>query len=442
MLKPPPHDLESEMALLGAMIIDNSRIRIVGNSVREEDFYNVRHRHVFRTIMEMNIAAEPVDIVTLNDALETRGLLEKAGGCAYLATLVESTPTPLNAETYARNVAEKARLRKLSEMFYNLQRAAHDAGEMSSTIVEKAITALKNIIIPVILCITDIGKLCQNACEIFTERYNSGGGLIGLSTGFPILDRMTSGLRSKNLIIVAGRPGHGKTSFALQVGDFSVKQGKRVLYISLEMPSDELIFRLVSQRTGIDGDLINRGETSEWDTGRVINCFNEISKSGWTITDKPGQTIEDIEFQIFAEHYKKPLDLVILDYVQLIRHDPKEQRYRAIGRAAEVLYGIAKQLNIPVVLCSQLGRAAEENPKRRPRLSDLRESGDLEQHASLVIFIHRPALNGVKCPKEDTQFLIRKNRHGNTGTVYAVMELETTTFKESLKEKQDDETDN
>lgn len=277
-----------------------------------------------------------------------------------------------------------------------------------------------------------IREVCNEVMATMTTANEKGGALLGASTGFPALDAMTMGLRGKSLWILAGRTAHGKTSVALQIGDGVVRNGGRALFVSLEMPRDELVTRLVSQRTGIDGRKVQRAELSgdaEW--RRVTAALADLSASGWCIVDRAGMNIDQIEAAILAAHEDAPLSLAVIDYAQLVRHDAKEPRYRALGRVAETLYGLAKELDVPVILCSQLSRGVEDSPDRRPRLSDLRESGDLEQSASFVLFVHRPALLGANVPKSETELILRKNRFGPTGTIHAIMTPETTTFRET-----------
>lgn len=428
MNKVPPQNLEAEMSLLGSFILDNRTIRRHGSTLAAADFYHEKNGRVFDAIMSM---AGPVDILTLSDALEAKGLLERIGGTSYLSALMEGCPTPVNCAAYADLVRDAATRRRLIRSCTEIREAAYDSEDNAETLLSRAVQSLRDITAERGGGALDLHSQIGAAFKAFSAMHENGGGLAGLSTGFPNLDNLTGGLRAGNLVIIAGRPAHGKTSLALQIGDNLVQRRRRVLFISLEMPHEELLLRIVSQRTGIDGSLLQRGETNDMQTVRACQCFEALDKSSWApIIDTPGLTIEEIEAAALREHDRHPLDLVVVDYAQLVRHSPKEQRYRAVGRVAEILFGVAKMIHAPVILNSQLSRASEESADRRPRLSDLRESGDLEQHASLVIFVHRPALNGANCSKCDTEFIVRKNRHGATGTISAHMTLESTSFNE------------
>lgn len=277
---------------------------------------------------------------------------------------------------------------------------------------------------------TPISAVVDSVAKKMLAAQQSGGRLLGPSTGFRALDHMTLGLRPESLWILGGRPAHGKTSLGLQISDGVERAGGRPMFFSLEMPREELLMRILSQRTGIDGTKIQAANMNENQWVEATDELGRLKQSRWIIVDRAGLTIEDIVSSAVISHNDEPLSLVVVDYAQLIRHPANEQRYRAIGRIAAELYALAKDLHIPVLLLSQLSRSVEDGPKRRPRLSDLRESGDLEQHAAFVFFVHRPALQGANCQKSETEIILRKNRFGTTGIIKASMDTWATRFNE------------
>ncbi|MFA5217113.1 replicative DNA helicase [Sulfuricurvum sp.] len=420
------HDIQSELSILGAILLDNSIIKLVAGQLYQNDFHNVIHSQIYGAMVEMTGA---VDMVTVNTELEKR---HGRGFAAELATCMETVPAPGDWKYYAASVIACSQRRKYREAGLTLSVESESGQDSPDTIGIKAIENLRKIMRRTPVEAVNIKTQCIEAIQEFSALYGAGGGLVGHSTGITKLDNLLCGIRPQSLNLIAGRAKHGKTSMAVQISDHIQSPENSVLMFSLEMPARDILTKIVSQRTGINSQSIMRGNTSEWETGRVMDEFEKIAGSGWIIRDNPNQTIEQIESTIYQTHAESPLSMIVVDHVQLIRHSFREKRYQAIGRAAMTLYEISKTLRVPVILVSQLGRGAEEGDT--PRLSDLRESGDLEQNATSVTFIYRPALTGKNVPKEDTDIIVIANRYGPIGKFKAHMSLLTQFFYEEKGE--------
>jgi len=282
----------------------------------------------------------------------------------------------------------------------------------------------------------NIKTICNRVYKDIQTRADAiaagGSGIRGISTGFETLDQHMSGLMDENLIVIGGRPGHGKTSLITQILDHIVRGGGRAYLKSLEMSADQLVLRILSMRSGLDGQKLLNADLrtdSEWE--RLLGAFETLTESQWIIDSTGGRSIEEIEASIYEEHSRAPLSVVCVDYAQKVYFHPGRPRHTEIGRLCQMLCGVAKDLKLPVLLVAQIRRDTEKSPKKRPMLSELKESGDLEQDADSVLFVHRPALQGGGEDKAYTELILRKNRHGPTTWVKAKMDMATTTFWES-----------
>lgn len=424
------YHLESEMSLIGAMLLDNKIIRAVSGILDATDFYSEEIQLVYAEIIKIT---GPVDMVITLKALSEKGLLEKSGGAGLLSTCVETVTSPTYWTQYAEVILGCSQKRKLRETAFNAASDAEQGSTSAAAQCASLINGVRDIAKRGFNSETDIRGHCIEAMKSFSNMFSAGGGMLGPSTGFDKIDALTSGLPPQNLVVIGGRTSHGKTSLALQIGDCLVRSGKRVLFISLEMPVRGLINRIVSQRTNINGLMINQAATSlhEWQIKRVMSEFETLAASSWVIKDNSGLNIEQIESMIYLEHNDTPLDLVIVDYIQKIRPSHREKRYESLGRASATMYDIAKSLHIPVMLLSQLNQPERGSGPRRPRESDLRESGNIANDASIIWFVYRPGKDGKKVPMEDTEFIIVKNREGPCGIISASMVLPATKFYET-----------
>jgi replicative DNA helicase len=427
-LDTPPQNLEAEQALLGSLLLEASMIPTV-SFIEPTDFYKEAHAEIYKAITLLHSQGNPADSVTMMNYLEAQGYLEKCGGPAYLSTLIESCPTPFNAASYANIVIEKSRLRMASRAGSRLSNAA--MGDMQSfDIINDAQAELNTIVNHRVPETESMKDNCALLCRELSERAAHGGGILGLPTGLRHIDEMLSGLRRKYLMIIAGRPKMGKTSLAIQISDYLVLDGKRVLFVSLEMPASEVTLKIISLRTGINSRDIERASLSEIQWQKVYREFERLSSCGWVVRDRAGLRVNEVMNVINQAHSEQPIDLIVVDHASLVHEDPKEHRHIMLGRLSAGLYEWSKINGPPVILICQLGRGAEESSTRQPRMSDLRESGALEQNCGAALFVHRPRLIGANEPLSYTELILLLNRYGPPGMVKADLHFDGMWFEE------------
>lgn len=423
-LKVPPHSIEAEQAVLGGLLLSASAWDQVADLVTESDFYREDHRSIFRAISELHDLSRPCDAVTITEWFESHGQIELVDGGAYIGQLVNSTPSAANIHAYAEIVREKSILRSLIEVGNEITSGAFAAdGRESRALLEAAERA--------VFAIADKGsrggsgfvsvqETIKAAIDKIQELYEFEGEITGISTGFKDLDKKTAGLQPSDLIIVAGRPSMGKTSFAMNLAEnAAIKHNIPVAVFSMEMASLQLVMRLFSSLGQIEQGKLRTGNLDDLDWPKLTSAMNLLQKSKIFIDETPA--LSPAELRARARRLKREHDigLIVVDYLQLMSvPDTRENRATEIAEISRSLKAIAKELNIPVVALSQLNRSLEQRPNKRPVMADLRESGSIEQDADLILFIYRDEVYNQESPdKGKAEIIIGKHRNGEIGTV-------------------------
>lgn len=423
--KVPPYSLQAEQSVLGGLMLDAGAWEKIADRVNEADFYRKEHRLIFRAIQKLVEDDSPCDGVTVSEVLEKQGLLQAVGGLTYLASLVEATPSSANITAYAAIVRERAVLRQLAQVGTEIADAAFNpAGRAVSELLEEAEQK--------VFQIADqrqrgdagfkaIKHLLIKAVDRIEELYAKGGNVTGVSTGFVDLDRMTAGLQPGDLIIVAGRPSMGKTSFAMCIAEHvAIKEQLPVAVFSMEMPGEHLAMRMLSSLGRIDQHRLRIGQLEDEEWPRMTSALNLLAGTRLFIDDTPALTPVDLRARsrrLAREHGK--LGLIVIDYLQLMQAPGAgDNRVAEISEISRSLKGLAKELNTPVLALSQLNRNLEQRPNKRPVMSDLRESGSIEQDADLIVFIYRDEVYHEDSPdKGSAEIIIAKQRNGPIGTM-------------------------
>ncbi len=422
-IKMPPHSVEAEQSVLGGLLLSGDGWDAVAEEVAASDFYRPDHRLIFRHIAALAEDTQPVDVITVADKLTAAGELDAAGGLAYLADLAQNTPSASNIRAYAQVVRERAALRKLIE-------AAQEIADSGFTPEGRSSTELIDEAERRIMQISEQGPksggpvfvtpLLRAAVEKIDELVKSEGALTGLTTGFEELNDMTSGLQASDLVIVAGRPSMGKTTFAMNlVENAVVSQDNPVVVFSMEMPADQLVVRMLASMGRIDQKNIRSGQMGSEDWPKLSTAMNKLKDVPLYIDDTPALTPTEVRSRarkISREHGK--LAMIMIDYLQLMQvAGSSEGRTAEISEISRSLKAIAKEFGCPVVALSQLNRSLEQRPNKRPVNSDLRESGAIEQDADVIMFIYRDEVYNEDSPdKGVAEIIIGKHRNGPIGT--------------------------
>ncbi len=440
--KVPPQNLEAEESVLGAILIDNEACTLALPLLRGEDFYREAHRKLFEAMSVLHEEGSPVDTITLTEALRRHEQLQAVGGAAFIAELVERVPTAANVEYYAKIVREKALLRGLIGTATEIATSAYEAGGAVDEIVEEAEKKIFSIaeahVTPTFSTVSDLLPLAIKEVE---KLYNHKEMITGLPTGFHDLDKQTAGLQKSDLIIVAGRPGMGKTALALNMATHaSMQTGAAIALFSLEMAKEQLVLRMLCSQARVNYGSVRSGSLHERDFARLASAAGELHQAAIYIDDSPGLTILELRAKArrlvrdARNKLGKDLGMIVIDYLQLMRGsgrtDSREQEISAISRSLKAL---AKELRLPVVALSQLNRRVEEGTDRRPVMAHLRESGAIEQDADVILFVYREAAyNRELSPEEEreSEIIIGKQRNGPTGTVHVTFLKEYMRFED------------
>jgi len=426
-IRTPPHSLEAEQAVLGGLMLDNGTWEQVADAVAAADFYRHDHQLIFSAIQALADADQPFDAVTLAEHLQQRQKLDQAGGLAYLATLARDTPTAANVRSYAGIVRERSVMRSLIRLSGTLAEAAYQpAGRTVADLIELAereVFELAERGQRQTRGAQRIGTLLPKAVDTLDTLLHAGTHITGLPTGLARFDELTAGLQPGDLIIVAGRPSMGKTSFALNIAEAAVlaDKPKAVAVFSMEMSQEQLVMRSLSSVGRVDQQRLRTGQLDDVDWKRLSPAISRMSKAPLFIDDTGG--LSPTELRARARRLKRSDDisLIIVDYLQLM-HVPGtgENRATEISEICRSLKNLAKELRVPVVALSQLNRALEQRPNKRPVMSDLRESGSIEQDADVIVFIYRDEVyDKDSADKGVAEIIIGKQRNGPTDTVRA-----------------------
>ena len=419
--KIPPHNLEAERSVIGAGLLSRDAMADVAEIVRPDDFYDGSNKEIFNVMMDMFRENQPVDIVTVCDELKSRQLLDMVGGRAYVGSLSGEVPSATNASEYAKIVAEKSSMRTLIRTAEQIRERSFSQEEDASEILNFAeseifaisqqrqrtdYTPLKDVLV------SDI--------DMLDEAVRNQGHITGVTTGFRQLDNITYGLQKSDLIIVAARPAMGKTAFALNIAqNAAVKGGAHVLIFSLEMSKEQLGQRLLAMESRVDMENIKKGKLTRDDWDRIMLAADTLSRADINIDDSADMGVFEIRNKCRRMKAEKGLDLVVLDYLQLMKSEGKaDSRQQEISNMSRYLKLLAREIDCPVLVLSQLSRMPEQRPNHRPILSDLRESGAIEQDADIVIFLYRDDYYNEDSEKPGVcEVNLAKHRSGPTGTI-------------------------
>lgn len=422
-VKTPPHSLEAEQSVLGALMIDNSQWDSVAEQLMPDDFYRNEHRQIYRMMVKLSEQSQPLDVITLSEALEKERQLEAVGGMGYLNDLAENTPSIGNLLAYGKIVRERSVLRRLISVANDIASKAFDPGGLDAdTILDDAERQVFQIAEerPSEGGLVHVNPLVDKAVNKLDELFNSDGSLTGLSTGFTDLDEMTTGMHPGDLVIVAARPSMGKTTFAMNlVEDAVLSQDKPVVVFSLEMPSEQLITRSFASLGRIDMGRVKSGKLKEDDFPKLTKAVNLLKDRKLFIDDTAGLSPSEMRSRIrrlVREH--GDIGMIMVDYLQLMKIKGfTEGRTNEISEISRTLKAIAKEFECPMVALSQLNRSLEQRPNKRPVNSDLRESGAIEQDADIIMFIYRDEVyNEDSKDKGMAEIIIGKQRNGPIGT--------------------------
>jgi replicative DNA helicase len=433
----PPQSLEAERSVLGAMLLDKEAIARALEMLDESCFYREAHRKIFRAILELYERNEAADLVTLSELLKRTGQLDAVGGLPYLSALFEFVATSANLEYHSKIVLEKATLRKLIEASTHIVTQAYEAREDAAELIDAAEQQIFAISDPRLRRgFVPLKDLLTHSFEVIQELYDSKRHVTGVPSGFRDLDELTSGFQRSDLVIVAGRPSMGKTSFVLNVAEFVAieeKPGTPVAIFSLEMSKEQLVQRLLCSQARIEGHRLRRGYLGREDWPRLTSAAGRLSEAPIYIDDSPALGVLEMRAKARRLKAEVPLGLIVVDYIQLIRGQAGvENRQQEISQISRALKALAKELDVPVVALSQLSRAVEtRGGDRRPVLSDLRESGALEQDADLVLFIYRGEMYERTSENQGiAEILVRKQRNGPTGDIQLKFFSEYALFRD------------
>ena len=419
--KLPPQNIEAEQSILGGILLDNEVFHRVLEVLNEDDFYHAAHRKVFLSMIELYENNEPVDLITLTNALKNKNQLDEIRGVSYLTSLVDSIPTTANISYYAKIVKEKSILRRLINKTAEIASMSYDStGDVDEVLdqAERAIFEIsENKIKPSFYPIKEMIKHSFKAIERLYEKKEL---ITGVPTGFEGIDRFTSGFQLSDLIIIAGRPSMGKTSLALNIAQYAaIETNVPVGIFSLEMSKEQLSLRMLCSEAKVDAQRLRTGFLSESDWPKLTRAVGSLSEAPIFVDDTPALSVLEMRAKARRLKREKGLGLIIVDYLQLMRGRVNvERREQEISEISRSLKALAKELNLPVVALSQLNRRVEDRHDRRPQLADLRESGAIEQDADVIIFIYRDEIYNKSEDNENkgtAEIIIGKQRNGPIG---------------------------
>jgi replicative DNA helicase len=440
----PPHSLEAEQAVLGGLLLENGAWDRIGDVVSEKDFYRQDHRQILRAIIRQIGENRPADAVTVSESLQSMGELEAVGGLSYIVALASNTPSAANIRRYAEIVRERSVMRRLAEVATGIADTAYaPAGRSASQLLDEAEARVFEIAESGSrgqAGFSEIKPLLKLAVERIDELYHSDNdsGVTGVPTGFHDLDQKTSGFQPGDLIIVAGRPSMGKTALALNIGEnVALETGLPVAVFSMEMGGQQLVMRMIGSVGKLDQHRLRTGKLGEDDWQRLTYALGKLNEAPVFIDETPGLNV--LELRARARRLMRQcgkLGLIVIDYIQLMSASSAgENRATEISEISRALKGLAKELQVPVVALSQLNRGLEQRPNKRPVMSDLRESGAIEQDADVILFIYRDEVyNPDTQDKGTAEIIISKQRNGPIGTVRLAWLGEYTRF-ESLAQR-------
>ena len=416
----PPHNTDAEQSLLGSLLIDRDAIIRVASFVKPEDFYHHANGTIYRAVFDLYNKREPTDFITLSDELGRRDQLEAVGGLAYLTSLLNAVPTAVHVEYYGRIVERTATLRRLIDAGARIVAIGYQDGVETEDALDSAEKAIFDVSQKrQTKDFVSIAEVLDRFFDQIDLLQQNRGAVVGVATGFSDLDSLTGGLQKSDLIILAARPSMGKTSMALGMAyGAAVSHGHTVGIFSLEMSADQLVQRLLSMETGIDSHRLRLGQIDDGEWDRISRAFGRLAEAKIYIDDQAGAGVMDVRSKARRLQAEHGLDLVVVDYLQLMSGRRSENRVQEISEISRGLKGLARELNVPVIALSQLSRAVESRADHRPMLSDLRESGSIEQDADIVMFIYREDKYEEESEKKGiAEIIVAKHRNGPVGSI-------------------------
>ena len=438
----PPNSMDSEQALLGAVLLDNEAVNQALELLKPDDFYKRAHQVLWETMLFLVERHEPIDVVTLTAELRRTEKIDMTGGVEYVSYLVDAVPTAANTRYYARIIKEMSLRRRL------IREASEIAEEAMSTRgnIDRFIDSVEQRIFKVSEArvqssFSRVGEVVKDSIKHVEYLYMHKGQITGTPSGFADLDRLTNGFQSSDLVIVAGRPSMGKTALALSMArHVGIDCGKRVAVFSLEMSKEQIVLRLLCSEAKVSNSKVRSGHLGESDFPKLVDAASKIAQAEIFIDDTPAISVLEMRAKARRLHKEGPLSLVVVDYLQLMRGSERssERREQEISEISASLKALAKELRIPVIALSQLNRAVESRQDKRPIMADLRESGAIEQDADIIGFVYRDEVyNPDSQDKGVAEFIISKHRNGAIGTVRLGFQGEFTLFV-NLEERSDD----
>ncbi|MCD8015614.1 MAG: replicative DNA helicase [Lachnospiraceae bacterium] len=417
-----PHSTEAEQSVIGAMLMDRDAVTIASELLAPDDFYQKQFGILFEAMVELHGENKPIDLVTLQNRLKEKDVPPEISSMEFVRDLITSVPTSANVKYYAQIVAEKAQMRRLIRVNEDIASACYAGKETTEVLMEDAEKKIFQVLqqktgedfVP-------IKDIVLNALDKIEAASRAKGTVTGLATGFIDLDYKTSGFQSSDLLLIAARPSMGKTAFALNIAEYmAFRNGLTVAIFSLEMSKEQLVNRLFAMESRVDSQVLRTGNLSDSDWASLIEAAGTIGRSNLIIDDTPGISVTELRSKCRKYKLEHKLDIIIIDYLQLMQGSSRraESRQQEISDISRSLKEIARELQVPVVALSQLSRAVEQRPDHRPMLSDLRESGAIEQDADVVMFLYRDDYYNHDSQKKDVaEVIIAKQRNGPIGTV-------------------------
>jgi replicative DNA helicase len=428
----PPQNIEAEQSLLGALLLDPEALNRCVELVRPEDFYREPHRRIYGAVLALASRNQPVDTITVGEELTRSGQLEAAGGLAYLSDLTASVPATANAPHYARIVAEKALLRELLQAAHAIAESVYGGEEDTDRLLDEAENRIFQIAEARRLGRTfqPLHEVLMQAFASLERAYERKGEVVGIASGLTELDRLTTGFHSSELIVLAARPSQGKTTLSLNMALCAAHRGGAVGIFSLEMPAEHLALRLLCCEASVPSERVRSGFLRDEDWPNISRALDRLSSLKVFIDDTPGIALMDLRARARRMKAECGIELLIVDYLQLMHTRGRaESRQQEIAEISRSLKALARELQVPILALSQLSRAVESRENRRPQLSDLRESGAIEQDADVVLFIYQdPKLAEDPSRRFEMELIVAKQRNGPTGTIPVVFRRDLGRF--------------
>lgn len=432
----PPQNTDAEASLLGAILIDADALVKVADQVTIDDFYEERHRHIYEAIVQLNDKHSPIDVLTLDNQLKVNGTIDIVGGASYITELTNFVPTASHVEQYAAIVAQKALRRRLIKAAQDIVSLGFNETNELQDLIENAETRLFEVSQRhVKQDITSIETILGESFDRLDDLHKDKGKIRGVPTGFKDMDNVLAGLQKSDLFILAARPSMGKTALALNLAhNVAVQSQQPVLVFSLEMSKEQLVDRMLSMESGVDAWALRTGNLTDADFEKIGQAMGTLSEAPIFIDDTPGITVSELRTKARREAHKQPLGLIVVDYLQLMSGGAKfggeGNRVQEISEISRGLKAVARELSVPLIALSQLSRSVESRSPQIPQLSDLRESGSIEQDADVVAFIYREDYYNPETERRNvTDVLIKKHRNGPTGNVELYFDKEKQKFR-------------